>query len=138
MDLKACGNQNSTRVGFEGSTRFGLGDFISGVSNGTQKGTSKTGDVFVANVSSIDKGIMHPAMYPVSLCAQLIQTFTREGDTVLDPFTGSGSTLLAAEWTKRNYVGFELSQEYANIAQTRLTQDVKYYSSSADLEDLFE
>jgi DNA modification methylase len=97
VDLKACGNPNSKRVGFQGSTRFGLGDFISGVSKGVEKGTSKTTDVFLANVADIDKGVMHPAMYPVNLCAQMIQTFSKEGDLILDPFAGSGSTLLAAE-----------------------------------------
>jgi len=62
----------------------------------------------------------HPTQKPLKLMQSLIELTTQEGQIVLDPFCGSGSTLLAAELTKRNYIGFELSQEYVAIAQKRL------------------
>jgi DNA modification methylase len=50
----------------------------------------------------------------------LIEAFTQPGDIVLDPFCGSGSTLLAAKILGRRYVGVEIDKEYASAAQARL------------------
>jgi site-specific DNA-methyltransferase (adenine-specific) len=50
----------------------------------------------------------------------LIQAFSKVGDTVLDPFAGSGTTAMAAKQLGRNYIGIELDQEYSRIAQDRL------------------
>ena len=63
----------------------------------------------------------HPTQKPIKLMQSLIELTTQEGQIVLDPFCGSGSTLLAAELTKKNYIGFEFSQEYVTIAQKRLS-----------------
>jgi DNA modification methylase len=62
----------------------------------------------------------HPAMYPVSLAERCIELFTHCGELVLDPFVGSGSTLLAAAATGRNAVGFDLNAEYITLSQGRL------------------
>jgi DNA modification methylase len=126
VDLKACGNPKSKRTnGYQGSTRFGMGEMVSGVSAVTS-GTSNVTDVFRSPLGDIDRGVMHPAMYPVSLCQKLIMTFSKTGDVILDPFAGSGSTLLAAISTKRLYIGMELSEEYVKIAQERIETDTKY------------
>ena len=90
-------------------------------------------DVFIAGVNENDKGVMHPAAYPVSLCAELVQTFSEEKDTCLDPFAGSGSTLLAARAYERNYIGIEMSQEYVDLANNRLEFDRKYRPGTAKL-----
>jgi len=68
-----------------------------------------------------DKNI-HPAMFPIALPMKCIRLFTHEGELVLDPFVGSGTTLLAAQDLNRNAVGFDLKKEYIELARSRLTQ----------------
>ena len=64
---------------------------------------------------------IHPATFPISLPRRCIELFTHAGELVLDPFSGSGSTLLAAEDCNRNCVGFDLKSEYINLCQSRLS-----------------
>jgi len=64
--------------------------------------------------------VQHPAPFPVELPRRLIDLYTYEGDVVLDPFLGSGSTLVAAERTGRRGFGFDLDPEYCEIAKARL------------------
>ena len=65
-------------------------------------------------------GRIHPTQKPVELLAQLIAASTKEGDTVLDPFMGSGTTAIAAIREKRNFIGFELYKEYYEKACKRI------------------
>jgi site-specific DNA-methyltransferase (adenine-specific) len=62
----------------------------------------------------------HPAPFPVELPERLIHLYTYEGDVVLDPFMGSGSTMVAAAKTARRYVGFDLDPHYVEIARARV------------------
>lgn len=62
----------------------------------------------------------HPAQKPVGILEALIGLVTIEGQVVLDPFCGSGSTLVAAKKTGRNYIGIEANLEYVNVAKERL------------------
>jgi site-specific DNA-methyltransferase (adenine-specific) len=64
----------------------------------------------------------HPTEKPVSSLLPLIEAFSRPQSVVLDPFCGSGSTLVAAALTGRQYVGIELSQEYCETARRRTLQ----------------
>lgn len=67
--------------------------------------------------------LKHPAMFPQALAERLIETFLPpEGKTVLDPFAGSGSTVIAADSVGRTGIGFELSAEYAELANQRLSE----------------
>jgi DNA modification methylase len=66
------------------------------------------------------KGMKHPAVYPAKLIAEFLHLLTQEGDIVLDPFIGSGSTAVACKLLNRRYIGFELSPDYCQQAQTRL------------------
>ena len=68
-----------------------------------------------------DKKI-HPATFPLSLARRIIELFTHSGELVLDPFVGSGTTLVAAQDTKRNAVGFDLSKEYIKLSEERLKE----------------
>jgi len=68
-----------------------------------------------------DKNI-HPATFPISLCKKVIELFTHKGELVIDPFAGSGSTLVAANDLDRNAVGFDLQTQYINLCETRLKQ----------------
>lgn len=63
---------------------------------------------------------LHPTQKPVSVLLPLIETFCRAGGLVLDPFAGSGSTLLAAKMLGRRYLGIELDPEYCALARQRL------------------
>ncbi len=67
-----------------------------------------------------EAALKHPAMFPVALPARLIECYTRKGMTVLDPFLGVGSTLIAARRLGRHGIGIELNPEYARIATARL------------------
>lgn len=69
-----------------------------------------------------EKTRYHPTQKPVSLLAQIILGYTQPGDSILDPFMGSGTTLVAAQNEGRRAVGIELSEEYCNIAVERLRQ----------------
>ena len=68
-----------------------------------------------------DSGL-HPTQKPVELLEYLIKTYTNEGETVLDNCMGSGSTGIACINTNRNFIGYELNEEYFNIAQNRLRE----------------
>ena len=70
------------------------------------------------------KGI-HPTQKPIALMEHLIKTYTNEGDTVLDNCMGSGTTAIAAINTNRNYIGFELDEEYYNLANERISKTLK-------------
>jgi DNA modification methylase len=63
---------------------------------------------------------LHPTQKPLSILRPLIETFSTPQGTVLDPFTGSGSTLLAAKQLGRNFIGIELDAQYHAIACDRL------------------
>lgn len=65
---------------------------------------------------------LHPATFPLSLSRRIIELFTHEGELTLDPFVGSGTTLLAAQDTNRNALGFDLSEEYIALCDERLRQ----------------
>jgi len=68
-----------------------------------------------------DKSV-HPATFPISLAQKVIELFTHKGELVLDPFVGSGTTLVAARDLKRNAVGFDLQQKYIDLCEKRLAQ----------------
>jgi site-specific DNA-methyltransferase (adenine-specific) len=62
----------------------------------------------------------HPAPYPVRLAERLIKLFSFAGDTVLDPFIGTGTTMLAAMNTGRNSIGLDIEKTYLRLAKDRL------------------
>jgi site-specific DNA-methyltransferase (adenine-specific) len=65
----------------------------------------------------------HPAPFPLELASRLVQMFSFVGDTVLDPFCGTGTTMLAALKTRRNSLGIELDTEYCRMAASRLMNE---------------
>lgn len=72
-----------------------------------------------------EKDLKHPASYPVSLCEKLIRTFSKDGDSILDPFNGVGSSLVAARNLDRPATGIDLSEEFCEIAKNRVGSDDK-------------
>jgi site-specific DNA-methyltransferase (adenine-specific) len=69
------------------------------------------------------KRVGHPAPFPVELPEKLIELYTFEDDLVLDPFVGSGSTLVAASRLRRRYVGYDLDPGYVELAAARLADE---------------
>jgi DNA modification methylase len=67
--------------------------------------------------------VQHPAPFPLELPRRLIDLYTYRGDVVIDPFLGSGTTLVAAERTQRRGIGFDLDPRYAEIARARLDHE---------------
>lgn len=65
---------------------------------------------------------VHPATFPISLSRKVIELFTHQGEIVLDPFVGSGTTLIAARDINRNAVGFDLHEKYIDLCEQRLAQ----------------
>jgi DNA modification methylase len=76
----------------------------------------------------------HFAMYPERLVARMIKAGCPEGGTVLDPFTGAGSTLVCAKKLERRYIGIELYKKYLDIAENRLRCTTSLWTS--DLDDM--
>lgn len=68
------------------------------------------------------KKVGHPAPFPVELPYRLIQLYTFEGDVVLDPFCGSGTTCVAALETNRRFIGVDNSEEYVDLARKRIKE----------------
>ena len=66
------------------------------------------------------KGNGHPAVFPEQLAHDHIISWSNEGDVVMDIFMGSGTTAKMCKLTNRNYIGFEISEEYCQIAKERL------------------
>lgn len=73
----------------------------------------------VKNVSKKDNP--HPCPIPYALAERLVLISTKEGDTVVDPFAGSGTVLLAAKNNNRNYIGFEIDEQYYQYAKELLS-----------------
>jgi len=68
----------------------------------------------------------HPAVFPEQLANDHIISWSNEGDVVLDPFIGSGTTAISCLNTNRNYIGFELDKTYFEVAQKRIKKHLEH------------
>jgi len=75
---------------------------------------------FAYESRDIRKKEVHPATFPIALARRVIELFTHQGELVLDPFVGSGTTLVAAQDLNRNGVGFDLQESYIELSKSRL------------------
>ena len=66
---------------------------------------------------------IHPTQKPLSVISDMIKDCSNPGDLILDPFAGSGTTLVAAKQLGRKYIGIEISEKYCEIARDRLRQE---------------
>lgn len=87
------------------------------------KPTKIKNNIFYYSIGGCKTG--HPAVFPEKLAQDHILSWSNEGDTVLDPFIGSGTTAKMALLNKRNFIGFEISQEYCDIANARIASIYK-------------
>lgn len=86
---------------------------------------------------SIGKNYIHPAIYPVKLIERIIYLCSNEGDIVLDPFLGSGTTIISALNNNRNSIGYEFNEEFIELIKYRIKKetklqenDIKYHISN--------
>lgn len=83
--------------------------------------TESNGERYPIDIINFQREVsLHPTQKPVALLEYLIKTYTNESETVLDNCMGSGSTGVACVNTNRNFIGFELDENYFNIAKTRI------------------
>ncbi len=78
-----------------------------------------TKSIWTMNAESARR-IGHPAPFPEELPYRLIQLYSYQNDIILDPFIGSGTTAISALKSERKYVGYEISQEYIELAEKRI------------------
>jgi len=89
----------------------------------------------------IRKKEIHPATFPISMAKKIIELFSHRGELVLDPFVGSGTTLVAASDLERNSIGFDLKPEYIDlctnrIAQVKTNESTKHVSVNDDARNI--
>jgi DNA modification methylase len=72
------------------------------------------------------EGDLHPTVKPADCLVDFIEAYTKPGDIVLDPFCGSGTTLLAAKLWDRNYIGIEIDAGYAKLAREEVTRSTLF------------
>jgi len=90
--------------------------------------TVSNGDLYPINLLSIkgdrrgDEGRVHPTQKPVDLFRYLIKTYSNEGETVYDGYSGSGTTAIACIKEKRNFIGAEMNKEYFDKSILRIEQ----------------
>lgn len=106
---------NTDRIRDESRVKSGFGKNVS-----NWVGRSKAYPTNVLHMATECANKNHSATFPVSLPGWFIKLFTKQGDMVLDPFNGSGTTTLAAKQLNRCYVGIESENEYCMLAERRL------------------
>ena len=94
-----------------------------------RKYNQESNNLFNIVAQKTDTGL-HPTQKPLSLMSLLIELTTLENQVVLDPFAGSGTTLIAALNLNRHYLGFENNEQYYNIARKRLETELKSLNNS--------
>ncbi len=76
---------------------------------------------------SVGKKTIHPAIYPTELVNRIIDISTAENDIVLDPFLGSGTSLIAALNNNRNFIGYEFNEGFQELMDNRFANEIKNY-----------
>lgn len=134
VDCRGNGTK-SNRIGWE---RMEV-DWISSGQTPIVSGIARHTDVCTEPVCKDTFG--HPATYPIGLPKWLVKGWSKIGGTIIDPFTGSGTTGVAAVQTGRNFIGFELDPKYCEIARRRISEAVPLWAPEpvkvAKLPELF-
>jgi site-specific DNA-methyltransferase (adenine-specific) len=96
------------------------------------------GDNFGDRIENVKRKNIHPTTKPIKLMSYIITLFTREGDWVIDPFLGSGTSGLASKLLNRNFIGVEREKEYFDICEERLSVSreelVKFFKMEKDTQ----
>lgn len=110
------------------------GNYVA-VDNSAESGTQKHPTSLLRFQKTHPSKALHPTEKPVSLCEYLIKTYTNPGELVLDNCIGSGTTSVAAIRTGRNFIGFEITEDYCRIANQRNAEAYKTLNSKPIKED---
>jgi len=81
--------------------------------------------------------IKHPASFPYSLAEDHVLSWSNEGDIVLDPMVGSGTTAIAAKKNNRNFIGIDINQEYVDLTNSRLEKVIPYTTEEPNDKNKF-
>lgn len=100
-------------------------EFILMLRKGGERWINNMGSKTILKVPNIIGNKNHPTEKPVPLMEVLIANSTNENDVVLEPFAGGGATCIAAKNLNRRFIGIEIDEEYAKVAQDRLEQEQK-------------
>lgn len=108
---------------------FSKGPF--GRVNGTDKEDTIKKEEFLEYTKSVwemqtasASEVGHPAPFPEELPYRAIQLYSFKGDVILDPFMGSGTTGIVARNSRRNYIGYDIEEEYVKLAQERIEEEI--------------
>lgn len=126
-----CHNLQNTRCKTAGTVRKSLGNVSQLKADGTRRldrvekrlnQPTKENKILdnVWDCSIVTQATGHPAAFPGSIASDHIKSWSNEGDTVLDPFMGSGTTGKMAKLLNRNFIGIEIAEEYMEIAKRRI------------------
>ncbi len=102
------------------------------------KGKRLPRDLIEVGIRNLDSGPQknHPCPKPPPLMDFLVDKFSNEGDTILDPFNGSGTTVLSAKKLGRDYTGIDINPAYNKIAELRLAQEMLPFIKPDDRADV--
>lgn len=81
--------------------------------------------------------IKHPAAFPYELAEDHILSWSNEGDIILDPMVGSGTTAIASKRNNRNYIGIDINREYVDLANMRLEKVIPYTENNPNAKNKF-
>ena len=122
-----CFNQDAVRIPYKSHNYGGGGGFLAGVGNEERFAwLMKVGKVAedwwsdVGPVSCQNENVGYPTQKPVKLLCRIIHASSDFGDVVLDPFCGSGTTLVAAHATGRKWIGIDINEDALAITRERL------------------
>jgi len=102
--------------------------------NGTNDHSKCSGEVYYREMESKNTGNSHPCVKPISVMSWLVRLVSKEGDIVLDPFMGSGTTGVACKNLNRNFIGIEKEEKYFKIAEKRINKEDMQMSLSNLME----
>jgi DNA modification methylase len=88
---------------------------------------------FFYETRDIRDKLVHPATFPISLAKKIIELFTHQGQLVIDPFVGSGTSLIAANDLNRNAVGFDLQKKYVELCVKRLQKNPNLFNACTQM-----
>ena len=97
-------------------------EYVLFLRKGKSKPINNIGSKTVHQVDNILRNKEHPTEKPINLMKLYIENSSNEGDLVLDPFMGAGSTGIACKELNRNFIGIELDKQYFNIAKKRIEE----------------
>lgn len=123
----AVPSKSAYRKTWSGTTRRTDGDFdvVDKVAINKMKCRGTIWNYHASNTENNKLKLQHPATFPDDMASDLIRCFTKEGDTVLDPTCGSGTTAVLAGRHGRHYIGMDISSEYVKLAKERISRETQ-------------